>query len=268
MFVLVNDPLNSITELPGVSDAVTESRAAVDRLMGHRVLRRRGAEVSAESALRGARASAALEGSDVPLDDVRAGAAHSPLARGAVRLSGELGSLLDTWGRAPRQVLARLHLLAAAEIVPADALGRPREDRAADDPLGLGQPPAPEEVSVRLGALAELLVGGTSAPAVVLAAVTHGELLVLRPFGHADGLVARAAERLTLVSRGLDPKALAVPEVRHLEARDDYAAAARGYTSGTPDAVAAWVRHCAEAVSLGARESVAICEALMRAGSR
>jgi hypothetical protein len=34
---------------------------------------------------------------------------------------------------------------------------------------------------------------GTSAPAVVVAAVVHGELMALRPFGVADGLVARAA---------------------------------------------------------------------------
>ena len=46
----------------------SEARAAVDGLRGHRVLRRSAEKVSSESALRGARASAALEGADVPLD--------------------------------------------------------------------------------------------------------------------------------------------------------------------------------------------------------
>ena len=45
----------------------------------------------------------------------------------------------------------------------------------------------------------------TSAPALVPAAVVHGELLAAAPFGTADGVVARAAARLVLLGRGLDP---------------------------------------------------------------
>ena len=59
-----------IAELPGVSEAVNDTRKAVDRLYGHRVLRRKSPEVSARSALRGARASAALEGVDIPLEAI------------------------------------------------------------------------------------------------------------------------------------------------------------------------------------------------------
>lgn len=264
MSVLVTDPLSNLAELPGVPDAVATARGDVDRALGHRVLRSRSAEVSAESALRGARASAALEGSDLPLEEARAGAESSLVVRGAVRASGELGTMLDTWRRAPRQVLARLHVLAATGLAAPEALGRPRSDLRATDVLGLGDPPPPEEVSVRLDALADLLAAGTSAPALVVAAVVHGELLALRPFGFGDGLLARAAERLTLVSWGLDPKSLVVPEVGHLEARKDYARAARGYATGDSEMVAAWVRHCGQAVSLGAREASAICEAMVR----
>src|SRR5512132_3453385 len=65
------DPFASLLDLPGVADAVDRARVAVDDLRRQRVLRQRSPEVSAESALRGARASAALEGADVPLDALR-----------------------------------------------------------------------------------------------------------------------------------------------------------------------------------------------------
>ena len=164
-------------------------------------------------------------------------------------------------------------MLAAAELVTdSDALGRPRAvGTAYDDPLGLGPAPEPVEVAARLDGLARVLTGGTSAPAVVVAAVVHGELMALRPFGSADGLVARAAARLVLVDRGLDPKAVSAPEVGHVELdhqqSGEYADALRSYVSGGPDGVARWVVHCARAVALGAREGLAVCEAIRRGQS-
>ena len=109
-----------------------------------------------------------------------------------------------------------------------------------------------------------LVTGGTGVPAVVLAAVVHGELLALTPFGAGDGVIARAAARLVLITRGLDPKAVSVPEVGHLELRQDYGDALAGYLSGTPDGVGAWLRHCCLAAELGAREGLAVCEAFQR----
>ncbi|HEU5156005.1 MAG TPA: oxidoreductase [Streptosporangiaceae bacterium] len=271
----MSDPFAQIAALPGVADAVLSARSAVDRLLGHRILRRRGAEVSAESALRGARASAALEGRPFALEDVRAGGVDDPVMQGALRVSAEVGALADTWRRAPRQVLARLHTLAAADMVGAARLGRPRaaDQRlgaagdlhpASEDVLDLGPAPAPAEVTARLDALLELILGDTEAPAIVVGAIVHGELMALRPFGTCDGLVARAAQRATIVARGLDPKSLVAPEVGHAELEDAYAAALRGYVAGTPAGVAGWVRHCAEAVSVAARDSLAFCEALQR----
>ena len=58
------DPFAHLAGLPGVAEAVDRARAAVDGLRGHRVLRRSAERVASESALRGARASAALEGVD------------------------------------------------------------------------------------------------------------------------------------------------------------------------------------------------------------
>ncbi|MBB4934691.1 hypothetical protein F4561_005511 [Lipingzhangella halophila] len=260
------DPLQRIAELPGIAEAVRETRAIVDSLLGHRILRRRSSDVSMEAALRGARASAILEGAaDAPLEQVRAGEHDEPRVKGALRVSGEMGTLVETWPKAPRQVLARLHTLAAADAVPSAGLGRPRtDDDHAADPMGVGPAPDPARMSIRLDALTDLLTTRTSAPALVVAAIVHGELMALRPFGWGDGVVARAAERLTLVERGLDPKALVPSELGYLELRERYTPALRQYLTGTPEGVAEWVVLCCDAVAEGARDSLATCEALKR----
>lgn len=255
-----DDPFAEIADLPGVADAVAEARAAVDGLRGHRVLRRGSEKVSAESTLRGARASAALAGADLPLDVVRrtvqaGGRLPEPEATvvgAALRVAAETSRLQDTWRAAPLQVLARLHALAAAGQVPDDQLGRPRPESAA-----------------RLAALAPMLTGSPGpaqvVSAVVVSAVVHAEVLAARAFPVGGGIVARAAARLVLVTRGLDPAGVSVPEVGHLDlgpgAYDD---AASAYVGGGPDGVATWVVHCARAVVLGAREGVAVCEAIQR----
>jgi hypothetical protein len=243
------DPLAPLLDLPGVSDALGAAREAVDLLLNHRVLRRQSAAVSSESALRGARASAALEGADVPLADLRAGGVRDPVVLGALRLSAGLGALVGVWEQAPLQVIARLHVLAAAGSVPDDRLGRPS---------------GAEPTAARLTGLAHLVAGRSTVPGTLVAAIVHGEVATLAPFGSRDGMVARAAARLTLITRGVDPKSVSVPEVGHQERADNYRAALDGYRSGAPDGVAGWLRHCATAVELGAQEGLAICEAVLR----
>lgn len=93
-------------------------RKAVDRVYGHRVMRRRSNEVTSEAALRAARGSAALSGADWALEEVRRrsdfGAAADALTVGAaLRLTAEAGQLLSIWRQSPVRVLARLHLVAA-----------------------------------------------------------------------------------------------------------------------------------------------------------
>ncbi len=242
----MDDPLAPLLDLPGVADGVDSARSAVDALLTNRVLRRRSADVSAESALRGAWSSAWLAGSQVSLDDVRSGAAlDQPAVQGALRVQSAIGALADTWTRAPRQALARLHALAAADLV---------------DPALLGRPTGGAE---RLDMLVDVL-GATSAPAVVVAGIVHGELLSLDAFAPVSGVVAMAAVRLTLVERGLDPKSLVVVEAGHRELRTEYDAALDAYRDGTPAGLARWLGHCADAVVAGAREAMAICEAIAR----
>jgi hypothetical protein len=249
------DALAHIAGLPGVADAVERARTAVDALRGHRVLRRSSERVSSESALRGARASAALAGSDLPLDALRRSVGEEDggdngdgVVRGALRVAAEIGLLQGTWSRAPLQAVARLHTLAAADLVPDDELGRPAQAAAQ-----------------RLSGLGDLLSAPTTAPAVVVAAVAHAELATMGAFAAGAGVVGRAAGRLTLVGRGLDPTAVSVPEVGHVElGREAYEAALAGYRDGDRGDIARWVVHCADAVVLGAREGVAICESLQR----
>ncbi|WP_164252102.1 oxidoreductase [Streptomyces sp. S4.7] len=284
------DPLATLGSLPGVPDAVDSVREAVDRVYGHRVMRRRSNEVTSEAALRAARGSAALSGADWALEEVRRrsdfGSAADALTVGAaLRLTAEAGQLLSIWRQSPVRVLARLHLVAAGGVgagatvaedsgVAGETVGRPRlagepvvETPGPDSPKPLIEAPLPgaDEVAGRLDVLSELVVEGSSAPALVTAAVVHGELLALRPFGSYNGLVARAAERIVLIGSGLDPKSICPSEVGHAElGRAAYVAAFDGYLSGTPEGMAAWIAHCGRAVELGVRESTAVCEALQR----
>ncbi|MFB7494576.1 oxidoreductase [Streptomyces sp. NPDC056161] len=263
------DPLAALGSLPGVPESVESVRKAVDRVYGHRIMRRRSNEITSEAALRGARGSAALSGADWALEEVRRrtdfGADDGARVLGAaLRLTAETGQLLSIWRQSPLRVLARLHLVAAAGS--ADAVGRPRRDgESVDEPLIELPLPGADEVSGRLEGLAELIVAGSAAPALVTAAVVHGELLALRPFTSHNGLVARAAGRIVLVGSGLDPKSVCPAEMGHAElGRAAYLAALDGYVSGTPEGMAAWIAHCGRAVELGVRESTAVCEALQR----
>lgn len=244
------DPLAQVARLDGVDQAVAQTRHLLDRLAGHRVLRRQGEAVRTESLLRGAAAAASVElGRAVEVDEVRssaeAGSRADPTLRGAVRAYLELGGLVAVWRPAPRQALARLHTLAARDLVPATDLGRPRVGESTD----------------RLAQLTDVVIA-TQAPALVVAAVVHGELATLRPFGSADRVVAMVASRLVLIDRGLDPGGYAVVEVGHQVEADAVALAA--FATGTATGLASWVLHYGEAVQAGAREALAIAESILR----
>ena len=239
------DPLAPLMELPGVEAAARRARDAVVTLHNHPVNVSSWAASAAEAALRAARASAALDGARLSAGQQGQsveGIVTDPVLAGAVRAVEETGRLLGIWRSAPLQALARLHLLAAADLTP-DTLGRPA--------AGSG----------RLALLAQLVAGGTAAPAPVLAAVVHGELLALAPFPSANGVVARAASRLTAIASGLDPHGLAVPEVGHLRAGPEYQRMAAGFAEGTPEGLGAWIRHCCAQWETGAREGKSIAEA-------
>ena len=244
----VTDPLTPLLDLADVAPALAAARDAVDAAQRHRALRKQGGPLAAEVGLRAAVASAALEGSRYDVDEVRAGTVTDPVVQGALRVTGALDGLTDLWARAPRQVLAKLHVLAARGVVPAEQLGRPTADPA---------------VAQRLDALAGLVAGGTSAPPLLLAAVVHGELLALRPFAGPAGVVARAAARLTLVGRGVDPRGVVAVEAGHLAREPEYVGAGGAFATGTPDGLRSWLRHCAAAVEAGAAETTRLADSLV-----
>jgi hypothetical protein len=232
------DPLARLAALEGVGSAMAATRDGIDALLRDRGLRRTTPDLTAESLLRGAHASAVLEGSGSSLEEVRSGAGDA-VARAAVRLSAELLSLQPTLSVAPLQVLARLHTLAAKGEVDDADLGRPRDAASA----------------TRLRELATVLLEPTRAPALVVAAVVHAELATAEPFASHNGLVARAAERLVLVARGVDAKSLVVPEAGHLALRREHGSNLRGYRDGGAAGVQAWLLYAAEAYARGAEVS-------------
>lgn len=246
------DPLAPLMALSGIVAASDNAREALGRVHRHRANLRRWPVTAAAAALRAARASAVLERRVLGQDEqLEASATNDPVFAGALRvaqaLEGGETNLVGVWRRAPLQALARLHMLAAADRVDENRLGRPRADA---------------DIGSRLGLLANIVTGGTRAPVPVIAAVAHGELLTLAPFGSVDGVVARAVSRLVTIATGLDPHGLGIPEVSWMRSAADYCDAARGFAGGTPDGMKAWLMLCCRAMQTGAQEALSIAESL------
>lgn len=226
--LVVPDPLTDLARLEGVPSGLAAARAAVDLVLTDRGLRSTTPDQVATALLTGARASARL--TDEP----------ERWIAGAVRLSTEVPALAGVLRVAPGQALARAHTLAALDQVPTDDLGRLRVS---------------PEVAGRMSGLTELLTSSTAAPALVLAAVAHAEIASVRPFGSADGLVARAVERMVLISSGFDPRGVVVAEVGHLRRRGDYERLLGAYAAGSAAGVRDWILHVAQAAVDGAEAS-------------
>ena len=222
---MVADPLADLARLEGVPSGVASALDAVDAVLRDRGLRAVPPELAAQALLTGARGTAALS------------AEPSTWLPGAVRLSAELISLAAMVRVAPAQALARAHVLVARGVVPEVELGRIRADGA---------------TAARMAGVVELLTGSSEASAVVLGAVVHAELATTKPFGTADGLVARAAEHLVLISGGVDPGGLVPVEAGHEHEPDRYQAMLDGYDGGSLAGVRDWVLHCVAALSRGA----------------
>jgi Fic family protein len=276
--VLLSARLHGIAALPGVMESADAAREACTRLRFNETLRRRVPEAAAESRIRGARASAALEGAEVPLDRVRdhvRGALPWPeqpdpveqVLRGVVQATAETEHAQRTVLTTPLQALARLHVAAMAGLLPAEQVGRPRQGEERSHELtDLGPAPPPAVVSGRLADLAVILTTARDVPAVVVAGLAHAEIASVRPFVRGNGAVARAMERAIIQASGLDPTGVCVPEVGHAaEGGSAYLGALTAYGSGSRAGVGLWLSHCGDAVVSGATEGEAICAAV-RAG--
>ena len=121
----------------------------------------------------------------------------------------------------PLEALAALHAVICRGLVDADVAGRFRttvqavHDGAqgrvvynAPDPLALPDLMAELQAWLR----GDGQEGSAAYPAPVASAMVHELLLQWQPFEAANGRLARAAARLVLRARGMDPDGLAVPE--------------------------------------------------------
>jgi hypothetical protein len=227
----VLDPLADLQRIEGVPSAIRAALDAVDAVLRDH-LRRRLADGEPGAALRrSAEASATLTGEPDRWRD------------GALRLYTEVPSLSALIRVAPGQAIARAHSLVAYGQWPADLLGRVRDDPA---------------VGSRMMELNRLLTMHTEASALILAAIAHAELATAAPFGMADGLVARAVERMVLICAGVDPYGLIGVELGHAADPRAYASALEGYAEGSVVGVREWLRHCAAAVSQAAEAAAQV----------
>lgn len=234
----MSDPFISAARLEGVPSSYAAARDGIDSLLRDRGLRRSTPDDTARSLLLGAAATAGLEGAEVEADVLAAGGGDE-VARGALRLSTELLGLLPVWNRAPVQALARMHALAAVDQV---------------DDADLGRPVNPEGVA-RLVALAEMLGRPTEAPGLVVAALVHAEIASAGAFASHNAVVGRAAERLVLVAKGVDPASVTVPEAGHATEPAGYTSAMSAYASGEVTGVHQWLMYGAQAFTRGASAS-------------
>ena len=198
--------------------------------------------------LRAARASAALDGAPIePGDEVR-----SPVVAGAVRAAEESGRLLATWRSAPLQVLARLHVLAAAGLVAGGAArgpswagpGRTRGGAAAG-------------AARRAGHRRDVGAGAGAGRGGARRAAGVG-----RRSRTANGVVARAAARLTRGGDRPRPEGAGGAGGGAPAPCGRVPAGGRAVSpTGRPDGIAAWLRHCCAQWEAGAREGVSIADA-------
>ena len=273
------EQLASVVDLPGVRERADAAREACTRLRFHEALRRRIPEASAESRVRGAHASAGLDGANLPLAAVRehmSGARPWPddaEPEPARRQGRGRGDRRERAGRGPRadgaaagpRTTARRRGVGGGRGRPAGPAETGTE--SCDEFVDLGPSARPSVVSVRLAGLAEMIAAVSAAPnrvpAVVVSSLVHAEIVSIRPFVHGNGLVARAMERALVQALGLDPTGVAVPEAGHVAGGGPaYLGALTAYASGSPAGVGLWLGQAADAMVAAAAEGERVCDAV------
>jgi hypothetical protein len=175
-------------------------------------------------------------------------------ARAADASDDLVGSLLSDPGRN----LSELHRRLTRGLVTEARAGAPRITEQAVHDGSTGRvvffTPHPDDVPGQLALLEAWLAStGAREHGLVVSGVLHLELLRIHPYDAANGRLARAAARLALRARGLDPDHLAVPEPSL--ARD-----AMGYAEEVARTLrrrdlTIWLERWGEAVADGLRSS-------------
>lgn len=253
MSEISTDPFAVVASHPDVAEAVAAARGALDPMLLDRKLRTHGPLLAAQAALQNAHASATLEGAEVPIDELSNGVLSSPVLRVAAGVLEAQTALRSLSGVPPRQVWAQLATIAGREYLTEDQRGRPRgAGETLHDPLHLQQVHTSDDLAIRMAMLAELLQRPTTAPALVVAAIAHAELVALQPFAAGNGVVARAFFHHVLAERGVDPDYFAMTDVGLVSlGRAAYVRAIQAYDNGG-DGVIEWCLHVARAFERGA----------------
>lgn len=229
-------PLTRATSIMGVAQAAAATRDAIDVVLRQRAVQADKENLAVMSLRRGAVASAVLEGADVA--ETADPSSADPRVRGARRVAASVPDLAPRWHSAPLQVLARLHVLAAVDLADEQSLGRPRDATSARRLTGM------------MAEADRAAAPGSDVPALLVAAVVHAE--VAEAFAPAGGVVGRAAERIVLISRGVDPFGVLVPEEGHLAEQAGYTEERARLLTGTDQAVATWAERCCRAYTAAA----------------
>lgn len=253
------DPLAPLLELPGVREAAEKASDYIARVHRHPANLRGWDVTGSEGVLRGARASAQIDGGTPRLPED--GQIEDPILAGALRAAELLApdgitETQTTWRRAPLQIMARINAVASPQMSDESFRAKAAHDA---EFLVPGRPK--RATDGRLQLLGRLITGGTKVSSVVLSGVIHGDLLALQPFADANGVTARACSRLTTIAGGLDPRGLGVPEVWWNRHRDEYREKAAGFAEGSAEGVAAWLNFHAEGLAEGSLEAKSIADA-------
>ncbi len=221
--------------------------------------------------------------------------------RAGVRLTGFMPDLRGQ-GRpaepSPRSLLAGLHRdlagpLAASGAIGLDEVAVPRTalppgrggaegENAADGVAGArssggavnsvalgaapreggpGSAPRGRALVERLDALLAI-IAAPGVPALVRAAVVHGEMIAARPFTAGNAALGRLLVRHLITRDGLEPTGVAVPDAYARRAPGAYSDAAASYARGDAEGVIAWTIWQAEAILVGITEGVELCRAI------
>ena len=243
------DPLSNLLLIDGIAAECDVTLKAIDELMWDRTIRRHKESLIPYTRRIAGFATAALDGAQMPKDPTMEPEVSpmGSLSDQGLLVTAEADLQTLAFKSEPLKVLARLHTFVSTD----EDRGKPRTSNEVNDPLRLGNLPSHEVLQERLSQLVELILN-SKAPAVLIAAITHGELAALRPFSQGSYIVARASTRLIFAARDVDPDGLVMSEYgAFLLGRPAYVKALTGYMSGTPDGMLSWVRWQGDAIRKG-----------------
>jgi hypothetical protein len=98
-------------------------------------------------------------------------------------------------------------------------------------------------------------IQATEAPGLVVAALVNAEITAAGAFASHNGMIGRAAERLVLLAKGVDPASVLVPEAGHAAEPDGYRSALEAYAGGQPTGVHQWLMYASQAFTRAAEAS-------------